>query len=625
MGLAQRYSYLNLDKFSRPKRVLSALLHFNVDPRNFRRVIHVTGSSGKGTTSYLIFSLLRYLKFNVAAYIKPHLVSPAERLIINEGFVSPSEFLGYLERVKALVTNEKFIKRYGLYKYVEMMFTASMLYLLENHTDIDFLIVEAGIGLKDDYTNIFVNRVKDYYILITDIQRVHRKRLGRTKNQIFANKNANHRYAKKTFLLFDAFSHIDVPLSEKIIHIRPQRRYQTTICGSVLKTDNITFLTNLHFKKHVDLFARVKETLSHIGVVKSRLEEIAKDYKYFLFYVNLPARFQPVRIGNNLWIIDLAHHRVQYRKLYQTLKQLATEYGINIDVVSLTLDKHKASASREVFKDHIVFEDVKGVDETINPVSVKLPKLSENTLGLLTGSVYFVADALIRGEAPLHPTNKNSVIKRVASDRGLIRFLFKTRRKKKFIRKVASEDFQKRFVKFIETYKITPSKVGFFKSFKTEIDLGFIPSLFEGMNDIEFFVPIKKKEAEIGYLIKSLKDQKEYPTFKESGFKASDIILVPALGSDGFARRLGYGKGVYDYFTKGLTYVVVDLYKKRFSFFLVTPSGKKDYYVPFSLDTQTKRFLGVDRVARRVDKEALKKYPIVVYVTYRQENVPFVL
>src|SRR3990167_10319687 len=71
-------------------------LHLLGNPQEKLKIIHVAGTSGKGSTCYLINSLLASQGFKVGLHQSPHLIDVTERFQINNKIISKKEFVFYL-------------------------------------------------------------------------------------------------------------------------------------------------------------------------------------------------------------------------------------------------------------------------------------------------------------------------------------------------------------------------------------------------------------------------------------------------------------------------------------------------------------------------------------------------
>ena len=62
-------------------------------PQDCFRALHVTGTSGKGSTATMIAEVLRQAGLRVGLYSKPHVQLPLERVVIDGRQMHPAAFV----------------------------------------------------------------------------------------------------------------------------------------------------------------------------------------------------------------------------------------------------------------------------------------------------------------------------------------------------------------------------------------------------------------------------------------------------------------------------------------------------------------------------------------------------
>jgi dihydrofolate synthase/folylpolyglutamate synthase len=159
------------------------LLELLGSPQNDLKVIHVAGTSGKGTTAYFISALLQTLGKNVGLHIKPHIFDIRERFQINGQLVSDEEYSTSMQKI---------IEAYHIMEKHELgppssfeIATALAYFTFKNH-NVDYAIMETGIGGTYDATNT-VER-DDKVAVLTRIGLDHTQFLGDTVEKIAVEK-----------------------------------------------------------------------------------------------------------------------------------------------------------------------------------------------------------------------------------------------------------------------------------------------------------------------------------------------------------------------------------------------------------------------------------------------------
>lgn len=99
----QVFSSESAQPFHRAARLMELL----GNPQNKMKVIHIAGTSGKGSTAFYLSRLLHAHGFAVGLHISPHLTDIRERFQINNELVTNDTFLAYLNKVKNAASRMK--------------------------------------------------------------------------------------------------------------------------------------------------------------------------------------------------------------------------------------------------------------------------------------------------------------------------------------------------------------------------------------------------------------------------------------------------------------------------------------------------------------------------------------
>lgn len=155
------------------------LLSLLGDPQNKLKVIHIAGTSGKGSTAYLTSLILNNLNLKVGLQISPHLLDIRERIQINNQLIEKEKFAKYFQEILPFiykVGNSKF----GNPTYYEI------LTVLAFHTfykeQVDYAVIETGLGGLYDATNSVTSTEK--FVILTKIGLDHVNILGKTISEI---------------------------------------------------------------------------------------------------------------------------------------------------------------------------------------------------------------------------------------------------------------------------------------------------------------------------------------------------------------------------------------------------------------------------------------------------------
>ncbi|MFA8439516.1 bifunctional folylpolyglutamate synthase/dihydrofolate synthase [Pueribacillus sp. YX66] len=171
------------DEITRVQYLARELLNSLGSPDNHKQIVLVTGSKGKGSTASFISSLLHRLGYKTGLFTSPHYISFNERVQVNGIPISDSDFVRLANRVAPHVY--KIVERLKANEYlgpIAINLAIALLYFSEKQ--VDFIILEAGKGGKNDDTNVVHNQ----WSVITPIFNEHIDELGPTISHIITHK-----------------------------------------------------------------------------------------------------------------------------------------------------------------------------------------------------------------------------------------------------------------------------------------------------------------------------------------------------------------------------------------------------------------------------------------------------
>ncbi|MFL5729814.1 MAG: bifunctional folylpolyglutamate synthase/dihydrofolate synthase [Cytophagaceae bacterium] len=133
--------------------------------------VHVGGTNGKGSSSHMLAAILQSAGYKTGLYTSPHLKSFRERIRINGIKISEEEVTDFVSRN---------IQHFEEIKPSFFEMTCAMAFEHFARNEVDFAVVEVGLGGRLDSTNIILPEV----CLITNISLDHQNLLGETLEQI---------------------------------------------------------------------------------------------------------------------------------------------------------------------------------------------------------------------------------------------------------------------------------------------------------------------------------------------------------------------------------------------------------------------------------------------------------
>lgn len=168
---SKAHEYAKFD-YKRMPRIYEAIKNKLKIPK----IIHIIGTNGKGSTGRFLAYYLFKKGFNVGHFTSPHILDIKERFWQN----------GEIAKEKSLqIANKKLLKLLSASQLQELSYFEYLTFLaIIYFQNVDYLILEAGLGGEYDSTTVFDNILT----LITPIGLDHQEFLGNSVEQIATTK-----------------------------------------------------------------------------------------------------------------------------------------------------------------------------------------------------------------------------------------------------------------------------------------------------------------------------------------------------------------------------------------------------------------------------------------------------
>jgi dihydrofolate synthase/folylpolyglutamate synthase len=172
-----------LDQLAAPSRLghrpgldrIRALLSEMGNPHRALRIIHVGGTSGKGSTATMAAAILQEADYRVGLHVKPHLETVEERFVVDGRSIGAS-------RLSDLIEAYAPIARQIQPSWYELTVALAFEYFRQER--VDLAVIEVGLGGTYDATNV----VEPASVGLTNVDLDHTEVLGDTVEKIASDK-----------------------------------------------------------------------------------------------------------------------------------------------------------------------------------------------------------------------------------------------------------------------------------------------------------------------------------------------------------------------------------------------------------------------------------------------------
>lgn len=378
------------------------------NPHEHLTIVHVAGTSGKGSTVALLSNVLISQGFRVGASFSPHIYNFLERIQIGDCPISETLFLHYFNRFFQAL--ETMIQRGVEPSYFEL-FTALQFFIFSEEK-VDYAIIEVGMGGRLDPTNVPVKHKID---IINAIGYDHTRFLGDTLVEIAGEKAGIIQEGNIVVALSqeDSINKVFIRKSESMDANLDLLEPQNTV------TNIKTMYTHTSFCYHDTTGLNRTITISLLGdyqaincaLALSAVEKVASrdgwqiDWKRLiknLENVHFVGRFEIVTLPHTLVILDGAHNG---QKMSAFLRNVSTIFPSKKANILLSIKKGKDS--EELLKSLLGFEELVDTvyitqfsNSHIHIQPMPVDEIQQTIKGMGSTNIHFV----------IHPNLKECII-----------------------------------------------------------------------------------------------------------------------------------------------------------------------------------------------------------------------
>ena len=300
------------------------------EPCKNKKIIHIAGTNGKGSTATFLENIFFAAGYSVAKFTSPHILKFNERILINKKMISDENVVKYYEIVMDIL--EKNLLQINFFEITTFM---ALLYFEEKTPD--FIFLEAGLGGRYDATNI----VNSTIAVITNVSFDHVSLLGNSLDKIADRKagiiknrqlciyaqnlpeleNAVKKETDNSVNILKKYENLQVELDTQ--------NYKTIV--KILESENLDESENIEDKKNkyklkktfiLPLFGKFQTNNFLIAYEIAKIYGIGDEIiQKGLDEISLAGRFE-IFSQNPITILDVAHNDDSVRVLVENLDEL---------------------------------------------------------------------------------------------------------------------------------------------------------------------------------------------------------------------------------------------------------------------------------------------------------------
>lgn len=272
------------------------------NPQDNVKTIHVTGTNGKGSTSYYLSNLLQKAGQKTGLFVSPYIYEFNERIQLNGKNISNNDLIKIANEIEtAIEILKKDDPNFSLVTFEYEVALAFQFFAQEN---CDYAVIEVGIGGEHDKTNVIIPEVS----VITTIGLDHEKIIGPTLKDIAEEKSGVIKSNKPVVLGNVPQNVLEVLLnkaqSENSKSFLLGRDFQIKIMPDVIEYQDSKNLYNFALRPLVEAYdigvAVQAIQLLQLDLDRKKIEEAINETR-------IPGRYDVIQTSPEI-IVDGAHN-----------------------------------------------------------------------------------------------------------------------------------------------------------------------------------------------------------------------------------------------------------------------------------------------------------------------------
>ncbi|MFC2543228.1 MAG: bifunctional folylpolyglutamate synthase/dihydrofolate synthase [Leptotrichia hofstadii] len=365
------------------------------EPCKNKKIVHIAGTNGKGSTATFLESIFFAAGYSVAKFTSPHILRFNERILVDKEMISDEDVVKYYEAVMDIL--EKNSLQINFFEITTFM---ALLYFEAKNPD--FIFLETGLGGRYDATNV----VNSAIAVITNVSFDHVSFLGNSLEKIADRKAGIIKegqlciYAQNLAELENAVkkeTDNSVNVLKKYENLQVEldtQNYKTIV--KILKNENLEEFENIEDKKNkhnlekifiLPLFGKFQANNFLIAYEIAKIYGISDEIiQKGLDEISLAGRFE-IFSQNPATILDVAHNDDSVRVLVENLNELFKNDEV-IFILSILGTKDIANIFEKILEKNYKIFITSLKDVTYGLSANEIKKNLENA-NILTNNIIF--------------------------------------------------------------------------------------------------------------------------------------------------------------------------------------------------------------------------------------------
>ena len=365
------------------------------EPCKNKKIIHIAGTNGKGSTATFLENIFFAGGYSVAKFTSPHILKFNERILINKKMISDEDVVKYYEVVMDIL--EKNSLQINFFEITTFM---ALLYFVKKNPD--FIFLETGLGGRYDATNVVNSKIAaitnvsfDHVSLLgNSLDKIADRKAGIIKNRqlcIYAQnlvelENAVKKETDNSINVLKKYENFQVKLDTQ--------NYKTIV--KILESENLDESENIEDKKNkhnlektfiLPLFGKFQANNFLIAYEIAKIYGISDEIiQKGLDEISLAGRFE-IFSPKPITILDVAHNDDSVRVLVENLNELFKNDEV-IFILSILGTKDIANIFEKILEKNYKIFITSLKDVTYGLSANEIKKNLENA-NILTNNIIF--------------------------------------------------------------------------------------------------------------------------------------------------------------------------------------------------------------------------------------------